>query len=55
MSLTVWFVNNFPLFNKFRTVSRILVVAEFCIPLIAVLGLKELLAAPSLLTEKKYR
>lgn len=55
MPLTEWFVNNFPLYNKFRTVSSILVVAEFCIPLIAVLGLKEVLAAPSLLTEKKYR
>lgn len=55
MPLTEWFVNNVPLYNKFRTVSSILVVAEFCIPLLAVLGLKEVIASPSLLVEKKYR
>ncbi|MBR5533199.1 MAG: YfhO family protein [Bacteroidales bacterium] len=43
MPLTEWFVNNMPMYDKFRTVSSILVVAEFAIPLLAILALKELL------------
>jgi hypothetical protein len=43
MPLTEWFVNNVPLYDKFRTVSSILVVAEFAIPLLAVLALKEII------------
>lgn len=52
MPLTEWFVNNVPLYNKFRTVSSILVVAEFCIPLIAILALKEIIANPKQLKEQ---
>ncbi len=41
----MWFTNLFidyvPMYAKFRTVSSILVVAEFTIPLLAMLGLKE--------------
>ncbi len=41
----MWFTNLFidyvPMYSKFRTVSSILVVAEFTIPLLALLGLKE--------------
>lgn len=40
----MWFTNIFidyiPLYSKFRTVSSILVVAEFTIPLLAMMGLK---------------
>ena len=43
MPLTEWFVNNVPLYDKFRTVSSILIVAEFAIPLLAVLALKEII------------
>ncbi len=43
MPLTEWFVNNIPLYDKFRTVSSILIVAEFAIPLLAVLALKEII------------
>lgn len=41
----MWFTNLFidyvPMYSKFRTVSSALVVAEFTIPLLAMLGLKE--------------
>ena len=40
--LTDFFINYVPLYNKFRAVSSIQVIAELCIPLLAVLGLKEL-------------
>lgn len=42
MGLTDFFIDNFPMYNKFRTVSSILVVAEFTMPLLAVLALKEM-------------
>ena len=42
MGLTDWFIDHFPMYNKFRTVSSILVIAEFAMPLLAVLGLKEM-------------
>ncbi|MBR5117577.1 MAG: YfhO family protein [Muribaculaceae bacterium] len=42
MGLTGWFIDHFPMYNKFRTVSSILVIAEFTIPLMAVLALKEM-------------
>ena len=41
------------MYNKFRTVSSILVVAEFCIPLLAILALKEIITNPRILIEKK--
>lgn len=39
--LTDLFIDWFPFYNKFRTVESILVIAEFTIPLLAVLGLRE--------------
>lgn len=39
MWLSSLFIDYFPLYNKFRTVSSILVVAEFTIPLLAIMGL----------------
>lgn len=41
MGLTGWMIDNFPMYNKFRTVSSILVIAEITIPILAVLALKE--------------
>ena len=38
---TDFFIDHIPLYSKFRTVSSILVVAEFTIPLLAMLGLKK--------------
>lgn len=37
--LTDFFIDYFPLYNKFRAVSSIQVILELCIPVIAVLGL----------------
>lgn len=42
MWLTEWFANNIPGYNRFRTVSSILVIVEFCIPLLAVLCLVQM-------------
>lgn len=41
MFLTDLFLDYFPGYNKFRTVSMILYIAEFTIPLIGILALKE--------------
>lgn len=41
MGLTNFFIDYVPMYAKFRTVSSILVVAEFTIPLLALLGLKK--------------
>lgn len=43
MPLTDLFIDYFPLYNKFRTVSMILVIVEFTIPLLAMFGLQKLL------------
>ncbi len=52
MWLTDWFIDYFPMYNKFRTVSSILVVAEFCMPLLAVLALKRIFDDPEILKRK---
>ena len=44
MGWTELFFNYFPMYNKFRAVESILVVAEITIPLLGFLGLKELAA-----------
>lgn len=49
MGPTDFFIDWVPMYNKFRAVSSILVVAEFCIPLLAVLALKELIQKPEVL------
>lgn len=41
MPLTNFFMHYVPGYNKFRAVSMTLVMAEFCIPLLAVLGLQK--------------
>ncbi|NPA45309.1 MAG: YfhO family protein [Chlorobi bacterium] len=41
MPLTDLFLDYFPMYNKFRTVSMILVIAEFTIPLLALLALRD--------------
>ncbi|MCM1503851.1 MAG: hypothetical protein NC127_01470 [Muribaculum sp.] len=43
MWLTDLMIDYFPMYNKFRTVASILVVAEFTIPLLAILAVKELI------------
>ena len=49
MGLTDFFIDHVPLYNKFRAVSSILVIAEFCIPLLAALTIKEIAYKPELL------
>src|SRR5690554_6140660 len=43
--LTDFFINNVPMYNKFRAVSSIQVILELCIPVLAILGLSSFLKA----------
>lgn len=52
MPLTNFFIDYFPMYSKFRTVASILVIAEFTIPLLAMLALKKVVDEPELLTTK---
>ena len=52
MGLTDFFIDYIPMYNKFRAVSSILVIAEFTIPLLAMMALKEVMDRPALLKEK---
>ena len=53
MGFTDFFIDYVPMYNKFRAVSSILVIAEFTIPLLAMLALKEVVSAPNLLKERR--
>ena len=48
MGLTDFFIDYVPMYAKFRTVASILVIAEFTIPLLAMLALRELFTVYSL-------
>ncbi len=48
MMVTDWFIDYMPMYNKFRTVSSILVIAEFTMPLLAILAIQKLVS------EKKF-
>jgi len=52
MPLTELFLDYFPMYNKFRAVSMILVIAEFTIPLLAVLAVDKILKTPDFLKQK---
>ena len=52
MPLTDLFIDYMPMYSKFRTVASILVIAEFTIPLLAMLALKKIVEDPSLLTKR---
>ncbi len=55
MGLTDFFIDYVPMYAKFRTVASILVIAEFTIPLLAMLALKQIVDEPDLLRSKmKY-
>ena len=55
MGLTDLFIDYFPMYSKFRTVASILVIAEFTIPLLAMMALKKVVDEPELLKKKiKY-
>ena len=48
MGLTDFFIDYVPMYNKFRAVSSILVIAEFTIPLLAIFALKRVLEEPGI-------
>ena len=51
MPLTDFFLDYMPMYAKFRTVASILVIAEFTIPLLAMMGLKKIVEEPELLAK----
>ena len=55
MGLTDFFIDYVPMYAKFRTVASILVIAEFTIPLLAMLALKKFFDEPELIKPRmKY-
>jgi hypothetical protein len=52
MPLTEFFLDYVPGYNKFRTVSMNLVIANITIPLAGILVLKKIMEKPSVITEK---
>lgn len=52
MPLTDFFLDYFPLYNKFRAVTIILVIAEFCIPILAILAVNEIIKNTDVLKKK---
>lgn len=53
MPLTNFFIDFVPMYAKFRTVSSILVIAEFTIPLLAIMALKRLVDEPELIRTRR--
>ncbi len=51
MGFTDFFLDYIPMYAKFRTVASILVIAEFTIPLLAMLALKKIVEDPTILTK----
>ncbi len=51
MGFTDFFLDYVPMYAKFRTVASILVIAEFTIPLLAMLALKKIVEEPEILTK----
>ena len=52
MPFTNFFLDYVPMYAKFRTVASILVIAEFTIPLLAMMALKRIVDEPEILTNK---
>ena len=53
MPLTDFFIDYIPMYNKFRAVSSILVIAEFTIPLLAIFALKRVLDEPEIIKKDR--
>ena len=51
-AFTDFFIDHVPMYAKFRTVESILVIAEFTIPLMAMMGLKRIIDEPELLRKR---
>ena len=52
--LTAFFVSYFPFYNKFRAVSSIQVVLEFCLPMLAAMGLFHVFYSTQKLELKRF-
>jgi hypothetical protein len=52
LPLTSFFLDYFPGYNKFRAVSMVLVLAEFCIPILAVLAVDKMLRTPDFFKQR---
>lgn len=52
MGFTDFFIDYVPMYSKFRTVSSILVIAEFTIPLLAMMALREVFLRPQIIREQ---
>ncbi len=55
MPFTDFFIDNVPMYNKFRTVASILVIAEFTIPLLAIMALAKIMQEPKTLTTHPWK
>ena len=54
MGFTDFFLDYFPMYNKFRAVSMTLVIAEVCMPILAFLALAEVIKNPEILKKNMY-
>lgn len=54
MGFTDFFLDYFPMYNKFRAVSMTLVIAEVCMPFLAFLALAEIIKNPEILKKNMY-
>lgn len=53
MPLTEFFLDYIPGYNKFRAVSTMIIVAEFCIPLLGALALDNIVKNPNVINDAK--
>lgn len=53
-SVTDFFIDYFPGYNKFRTVSSILVIVEFTLPVLAMICVKKIAETPDFLQKYKW-
>lgn len=54
MGFTDFFIDHVPMYAKFRTVASILVIAEFTIPLLAMMALKKFVEEPECVKCKRF-
>ena len=52
--LTYFMIDHFPGYNKFRTVSSILVILEFCVPLLAALCVRHIIRTEGFFRKNKW-
>ncbi|MEX1188527.1 MAG: YfhO family protein [Bacteroidia bacterium] len=52
---SVFMLENFPGYNKFRAVKMILIIVDFLLPLMAILGLNEIVKQPDRVTSEKAK